>query len=153
MYNIGTKLKKYIVKLTPKERKRLLAIVGKGKNKAAVIQRAHILLKSAEGKTDEAIAALLYISADTVARTRQRFFEDGLDTALNDQTHPGSESKLDDGQAAYLVALACSDPPEGRQRWTLELLTKQLVDDGIVEKISTETVRLVLKKTNSNLGG
>jgi transposase len=146
MYSSG--MKKYIVKLTPKERKRLLAIVGKGKNKASVIQRAHILLKSAEGKTDEAIAELLYISDDTVARTRQRFFEDGLDTALNDQAHPGSDSKLDDGQAAYLVALACSDPPEGRQRWTLELLTKQLVDDAIVEKISTETVRLVLKKTN-----
>ena len=139
-------MKKYIVKLTPKERKTLLAIVGKGKNKASMIQRAHILLKSDEGKTDETIAELLYISDDTVARTRQRFCENGLDTALNDLAHPGSEGKLDDGQEAYLVALACSDAPEGRQRWTLELLTRQLVDDGIVEKISTETVRLVLKK-------
>ena len=60
---------------------------------------------------------------------------------------------LDDGQEAYLVALACSVAPEGRQRWTLELLTRELVDDGIVEKISTETVRLVLKKTNLSLGG
>lgn len=145
-------MKKYNVKLTPKERKTLLAIVGKGKNKASVIQRAHILLKSDEGKTDEAIAELQYVSEDTVARIRQRFCEGGLDVALNDQTHPGSESKLDNGQEAYLVALVCSDPPEGRQRWTLELLTKRLVDDGIVEKISTETVRLVLKKTNSNLG-
>jgi len=146
-------MKKYVVKLTQKERKTLLAIVGKGKNKAAIIQRAHILLKSDEGKTDETIAELLYSSDDTVARCRQRFCEGGLDAALNDQAHPGSESKLDDGQEAYLVALACSDPPAGRQRWTLELLTKQLVDDGIVEKISTETVRLVLKKTGSNLGG
>jgi len=146
-------MKKHIVTLTPKERKTLLAIVGKGKNKASVIQRAHILLKSDEGKTDEVIAELLYISDDTIARTRQRFCEAGWDAALNDQSHPGSESKLDDGQEAYLVALACSDPPEGRQRWTMELLTKQLVDDGIVEKISPETVRLVLKKTNSSLGG
>ena len=146
-------MKKHIVKLTSKERKRLLAIVGKGKNKASVIQRAHIMLKSDEGKTDETIAELLYVSDDTVARIRQRFCESGIDGALNDLPHPGSESKLDDGQEAYLVALACSDPPEGRQRWTLELLTQQLVDDGIVDKISTESVRLVLKKTNLSLGG
>ena len=118
-----------------------------------MIQRAHILLKSDEDKTDEQIAELLYISDDTVARTRQRFCEEGLDAALMDKAHPGSESKLDDGQEAYLVALACSDAPEGRHRWTLELLAKQLVEDGIVESISSETVRLVLKKTNSNPGG
>lgn len=141
-------MKKYIVKLTPKERKSLLAVVGKGKNKASVIQRAHILLKSDEGKTDKTIADLMYISEDTVARIRQRFCESGLEVALSDLPHPGSESKLDDGQEAYLVALACSDPPEGYQRWTLELLTQQLIDDGIVDQISTETVRLVLKKTN-----
>lgn len=146
-------MKKYIVKLTPKERKTLLAVVGKGKNKASVIQRAHILLKSDEGKTDEIIADLMYISDDTVARIRQRFCKNGLGAALNDLPHPGSESRLDDGQEAYLVALACSDPPEGRQRWTLDLLTRQLVDDGIVDQISTETVRLVLKKTNLSLGG
>jgi len=146
-------MKKYIIKLTEKERKTLLAIVGKGKNKASVIQRAHILLKSDEGKIDKSIAELLYISDDTVGRTRQRFCMGGLEDALNDQARPGSECKLDDGQEAYLVALACSDPPEGRQRWTLELLTQRLMDDGIVEKISTEVVRLMLKKTGSSLGG
>lgn len=145
-------MKKHIVKLTSKERKKLLAIVGKGKNKASVIQRAHILLKSDEGKTDERIAELLYISDDTVGRIRQRFCKEGLDAALIDRPHPGSESKLDDGQEAYLVALTCSDPPAGRERWTLERLAKQLVADEIVEKISSETVRLVLKKTNSSLG-
>ena len=146
-------MKKYIVKLTSKERKTLLAIVRKGKNKASVIQRSHILLKSDEDKTDEQIAELLYISDDTVARIRQRFCEAGLEAALTDNPHPGSASKLDDGQEAYLIALACSDAPKGRQRWTLELLANQLVADGIVESISTETVRLVLKKTNSNPGG
>lgn len=145
-------MKKYIVKLTAKERKTLLATVRKGQNKASVIQRAHILLKSDEGKTDKNIAETLYISDDSIARTRQRFCEDGLEASLSDKSHPGSESKLDDGQEAYLVALACSDAPEGRQRWTLELLSKQLVKDGIVETISTETVRLVLKKTNLSLG-
>jgi transposase len=145
-------MKRYSVKLTPKEQKTLLAIVRRGQNKASVIQRAHILLKSDEGKPDKTIAELLYIGEDSVARTRQRFCEHGLDAALKDQAHLGSESKLDDGQEAYLVALACSDAPEGRQRWTLELLAEQLMEDGIVEKISSETVRLVLKKTNSSLG-
>jgi len=126
--------------------------VGKGKNKATVIRRAHILLKSDEGKTDQEIADTLYISDDTIGRTRQRFCEDGLEAALEDRPHPGSDRKLDDGQEAYLVALACSDPPDGRKRWTLELLTNRLVEDGIVEDISTETVRLVLKKTNLSPG-
>jgi transposase len=145
-------MKKYVVKLTLKERKKLLGVVSKGKNKAIVIRRAHILLKSDEGKTDQEIAELLYSSEDTISRTRQRFCEDGVEAALEDRPHPGSEHKLDDGQAAYLVALACSDPPDGRKRWTLELLTRRLVEDGIVGDISTETVRLLLKKTNSSLG-
>jgi len=145
-------MKKYIVKLTPKERKKLLSVVSKGQNKATVIRRAHILLKSDEGKTDREIADLLYSSEDTVSRTRQQFCEDGLDAALADRAHPGSTRKLDDGQAAYLVALACSDPPDGRRRWTLELLSKRLVDDGITPDISTETVRLALKKTSLSPG-
>lgn len=141
-------MKKYVVKLTPKERHRLLAVISKGKNKASVIRRAHILLKSDEGQTDQAIAEMLYISEDTVSRTRRRLCEDGLNAALEDRAHPGSTRKLDDGQEAYLVALACSDPPDGRTRWTLELLSRRLVEEGIVEDISTETVRLVLKKTS-----
>lgn len=145
-------MKKYVVHLTSKERRKLLGVVSKGKNKATVIRRAHILLKSDEGKTDQDIADLLYSSEDTISRTRQRFCEDGLEAALEDKPHPGSEPKLDDGQAAYRVALACSDPPDGRKRWTLELLTRRLAKDGIVEDISTETVRLLLKKTNSSLG-
>jgi len=145
-------MKKYVVKLTAQQRKKLLAIVSKGKNKASVIRRAHILLKSDEGKTDQEIVEILYSSEDTVSRTRLKFYEEGLEAALEDKPHPGSESKLDDGQEAYLVALACSDPPVGRKRWTLELLAKQMIKDGMVEGISPETIRLMLKKTNSNLG-
>lgn len=145
-------MKKYIVKLTPKERKKLLSVVSKGQNKASTIRRAHILLKSDEGKTDEEIADLLYSSEDTVGRTRERFCKEGVQAALEDRPHPGAERILDDGQEAYLVALACSDPPQGRKRWTLELLTTRLIEDGIVDDISTETVRLTLKKTNLNHG-
>ncbi len=140
--------KKHVVTLTPKERKRLLAMVRKGKNKAVVIQRAHILLKSDEGKTDREISAMLYTSEQTVRRTRLRYAEAGLNEALEDRPHPGPEPKLNDSQTAYLVALACSEPPAGQARWTMELLATRLVEDGIVEHISAETVRLVLKKTN-----
>jgi transposase len=140
--------KKHVVKLTPKERKRLLAMVRKGKNKAAIIQRAHSLLKSDEGKTDWEISEMLYISEQTVRRTRIRYAEAGLNAALEEKLHPAPELKLDDSQTAYLVALVCSEPPAGQARWTMELLAARLVEDGIVEHILLETVRLVLKKTN-----
>jgi transposase len=140
------------VHLTPQERKKLLAVVSKGRNKAAVIRRAHILLKTEEGKTDAEISQALYISEQTVRRTRVRYCEEGLQSALEDKPHPQPELKLHDEKEAYLIALACSTPPAGRKRWTLELLAKQLVHDGIVEQIAPETVRLTLKKTVSSLG-
>jgi transposase len=145
-------MKKYVVKLTPKERKSLLAVVNKGKNKASVIRRAHILLKSDEGQTDQAIAEMLYVSEDTISRTRQRFCDEGLEVALADKPRPPREPKLDAKQEAYLIALACSDPPAGQAKWTMELLAQQLVTDGLVESIAPDTVRLVLKKTNSSPG-
>jgi len=143
---------KHEIKLTPKERKRLLSIVTKGVNKAAVIRRAHILLKSDEGKTDREISELLYVTEDTVRNTRVRFCQDGLEAALHDKPHPPHEPALDAQQEAYLVAVACSDPPAGRERWTMELLAQRLVEDEVVVSISAETVRLVLKKTNLSLG-
>jgi transposase len=139
--------KEYVVKLTPKERQRLLAVVNKGQNKAAVIRRAHILLKSDEGKSDRQISELLYIHEDSARNTRKRFAEDGLQAALEDKTKPKRGTKLNEQQQAHLVAVACSQPPEGQARWTLELLVAQLVKDGIVEEISPEAVRLALKKT------
>jgi transposase len=139
--------KAHVVKLTSKERERLLAIVNKGQNKAAVIRRAHILLKSDEGKSDREISELLYIHEDSVRNTRKRFVEDGLAAALEDKAKPRREPKLNEQQQAHLVAVACSQPPEGQARWTLELLAAQLVKDGTVSEISPETVRLALKKT------
>ncbi len=143
---------KHEIKLTPKERKRLLSIVAKGVNKAAVIRRAHILLKSDEGKTDRDISELLYVSADTVRHARVRFCQEGLEAALHDKPHPPRDTALDTQQEAYLVAVACSDPPAGRERWTMELLAQRLIEDEVVVSISAETVRLVLKKTNLSLG-
>jgi transposase len=138
----------YHVDLTPKQRKHLQKMVRVGTNKANVINRAHILLKSDEGKTDKEIADLLYIGEETVRRTRQRFWEEGMDLALNGKPYPAPEPMLTDEQEAYLVALACSDPPEGFARWTIDMLTEKLVADGIVMSISRDKVRLTLKKTN-----
>jgi transposase len=143
---------KYEVHLTEAERKKLLAITSKGRNKAAVIQRAHILLKVDEGKTDAEISQMVYVSEQTVRRTRLRFAQEDLQAALEDRPHPTSGSELDEKQEAHIIALACSEPPAGQVRWTLELLTQEVLKDGIVTHISPETVRLLLKKTNSNLG-
>ena len=143
---------KHEVKLTPKERQKLLAIVSKGRNQAVVIRRAHILLKSDEGKTDREICDQLYIGEETVRRTRLRFCEEGLEAALEDKPRPGNDPKLDENQEAHLTALACTQPPDGRVRWTLELLARQLVADGLVEHIAPETVRLILKKNRLSLG-
>ena len=138
----------YHIDLTPKQRKYLQKTVRVGTNKAKVISRAHILLKSNEGKTDKEIANLLYVNEETVRRTRQRFWHEGLDMALNGKSYPPPDPKLTDEQEAYLIALACSVPPEGYARWTVELLTERILSDGIVMSISRDKVRLTLKKTN-----
>lgn len=143
---------KHEVKLRSKERQKLLAMVSKGRNQAVVIRRAHILLKSDEGKTDREICDQLYIGEETVRRTRLRFCEEGLEAALEDKPRPGHEAKLDERQEAHLTALACTQAPDGRARWTLELLAQRLVADGLVEQIAPETVRLILKKNRLSLG-
>jgi len=143
---------KHEVHLLEVERKKLLAIISKGRNKAVVIQRAHILLKVDEGKTDAEIGGLLYVSEQTIRRVRLRFVTDGLQAALEDKPHPSTGSELDEKQEARVIALACSKPPAGQARWTLELLTQEVLRDGLVTHLSPETVRLLLKKTNSNPG-
>jgi transposase len=143
---------KHDIKLTAKEREKLLAIVSKGRNQAVVIRRAHLLLKSDEGKTDQEICEQLYISEETVRRTRLRFCEDGLDNALVDKPGRGATKQVSEGQEAHLTALACTEPPQGRARWTLELLAQRLIEDGVIEHIAPDTVRLILKKNRLSLG-
>jgi transposase len=143
---------KHEVHLKEEERRKLIGMVSKGRNKAVVIQRAHILLKVDEGKTDVEISQMLYVSEQTIRRTRQRFVEEGFQAALEDKPHPATGSELDEKQEARIIALACSEPPAGQARWTLELLTQEVLKDGIVTHLSPETVRLLLKKTNSNPG-
>jgi transposase len=104
------------------------------------------LLLADEGGADAAIAAALHVHRATVERTRPRFVEGGIERALHDRPRPGSRPKLDRKQEAFLVALACSAPPDGRARWTMQLLADRLVALEIVDAISDETVRRTLKK-------
>jgi transposase len=138
--------KRYIVNLTEEERTQLLELIKKGKASARKIARAQILLSADRGDTDRAIARALHVSVPTVHRTRERFTKERLG-ALDERPRPGAKSKLDGKGEAFLVALTCSDPPEGRQRWTMRLLADKLVQLEVVEDgISDETVRLILKK-------
>ncbi len=144
--------KKYIVNLADDERAQLLALTKRGKVSARRLSRAHILLQADTGLSDDAIAQALHIGTATVERIRKRFVEDGLEAALSEQPRPGGQRKLDGQQEAFLIALACSTPPEGRACWTMQLLADRLVALRVVEAISDETVRRTLKKTSSSRG-
>ncbi len=145
-------VKKYVVDLSEEERKQLEAITTKGTSKARRLRRAHILLLADEGLLDKEIAWAMNAAVTTVERTRKRFVEEGLEAALSERSRPGAKRKLDGHQEAYLVALACSDPPEGKKRWSMQLLADRLVEVGMVEEISDETVRRTLKKGTLNRG-
>ena len=138
----------YIVELTAAERKSLLDLTRAGKVSARKMKRAQILLKADEKWKDKDIIAALNTSRSTVERIRKRYVEGGLDKALNEAPRPGAKPKLDGRAEAYLIALACSEPPDDSDHWTLQALADKLAESGLVESISYETVRLRLKKTN-----
>ena len=140
--------KRYLVTLTDEERTQLMALTKKGRVAARRLTRAHILLQADSGVTQEAIAAALHLGRATVARICKRCVEGGLETALQDRPRPGAQRKLDGKQEAFLIALACSPPPQGRQCWTMQLLANKLVELGVVGTLSDETVRRTLKKTS-----
>ena len=144
--------KVHVVQLTDEERERLLTLTQKGETKARKVRRAHVLLLADRGKTDEEIQAALSASPTMVYRTRQKFAQAGLDGALNERPRCGGPRKLDAKGEALLVATACSDAPEGRAHWTMQLLADRLVELKVVDSISDEAVRLVLKKRSSSRG-
>jgi len=139
--------KKYVVKLTTEDKEYLQNFISKGKRSAREFQRAWILLLADKGKTDREISELLNVSKRTVERIRTRYVNEGLN-AIYDKPRPGQPKKLSSSQEAQIIAIACSDAPEGRERWTLELLRKEAIKRGIVENISTEPIRILLKKHN-----
>jgi len=141
--------KQHVIQLSEIERLELQHIVRKGKHKARVMRRAQTLLWSDEGKTDGEIADLHGVRPLTVAKTRQRWVEE---RSLKDKPRPGAKPRLDGKQEAYLVALACSDAPDGYESWTMQLLADKLVELQVIDKpISDETVRLRLKKRRQAL--
>lgn len=144
--------KRYVVRLEAEERERLRALTRKGKTSARLVRRAQTLLLADAGRTDEQIASALPTGRATVARTRQRFVEQGLEAALTERERPGATPKLTPKQQAFTVALACTKPPEGRLRWTMQLLANRLVELEVIPDISDESIRRLLKKTNSSPG-
>jgi hypothetical protein len=150
-------VKKYIVTLSDEERKQLTTLIQSGKHPAQKLLKARILLKAdtsqgGEGWSDGQIAAALETSVDTVARTRRLLVEEGLEGALIRKHSPNSaRRRIFDGAAeARLIALACSKPPAGRARWTLQLLEEAVVELKIVERASDNTIGRALKKTRSS---
>ena len=150
---------RYRFALTEEEREELHAIVKKGKHSARKVLSALILLNCDENAPtprtmrEQDIAEVLKVSAMKIHRVKQRFVEEGLEIALNG--HKGQriyEKKADGEFEAHLVALSCSEPPAGYVRWSLRLLADKVVELQYVDSISYETVRRVLKKTNSSLG-
>ena len=152
-------MKKYIVTLTEDERKNIGVLTSKGKHRSQKILNALILLGCDEGEfqkkrsTNKEISKVLNISMKKIDRVKKRFVEDGLDITLNGKKGSRIYAKKTDGDfEAHLVALSCSDPPEGFARWSLRLLADRIVELDYIDSISHETIRRVLKKTKSSLG-
>jgi transposase len=141
----------YIVDLTKDERTYLLDFIKSGTKSARKLNRARILLLADDGKTDAEIVEALHTGPATVQRIRKRFVEGNLERALNEDPRPGAQRKLDEKAESILEMLAHSKPPDGRKRWTLQLLTERLVALRVVDSISLETVRQEVKKSGIDL--
>jgi transposase len=147
--------KKYVVRLSLDERNLLEELVSKGKAAAYKIKHANILLTvDADGPawSDEDTAEAFGCHSNTVRNVRQRLVEQGLDAALDrkKQQAPSRERIFDGEKEARLIALSCSEPPEGSARWTMQLLADRVVELKIVDEVSASTVGRTLKKTNSS---
>lgn len=153
-------MKKYIVTLCQKERANLMEITSRGKHQSQKVVNALILLGCDEGEfqkkrsINEELSRVLKIGMRKIDRIKKRFVEEGIDIALNGKRECSRiySKKADGDFEAHLVALSCSDPPEGFARWSLRLLADKVVELNYLDKVSHETIRQVLKKTKLNLG-
>lgn len=149
--------KKYIVELTSEERIQLAELVKKGKTAGYKIRHAQILLKVDQGEQgrawpDERVAEAFGANVTTVERLRKRFVEEGLQAALKRHNRQNYRRKLDGEAEAHLIALACSEPPQGRSEWSLRLLADRLVELSVVDSVSHMTISRTLKKTSLSPG-
>jgi transposase len=152
-------MKQHSIVLTVEQRQDLEKLISSGEAKARKLTRARIVLKADCGPqgprwSNRQIHEALECSESTVCRTRHDFAEGGLEAALNRRPQPerAEKRKLDGEQEAHVVALMCQQPPDGYERWTVRLVAQKLVELEIVESVSHETVRQLLKKTNSSRG-
>lgn len=152
-------MKKQSIALSEEQRQQLEEVLSKGVAPARQIQHAHILLKtdSSEGGpnwSDEQIQEAFGVGASTIWRVRKRFVQNGLEDALNRRPQPPRPEKrvLNGRHEAYLIALSCGEKPEARERWSVRLLAHKMVEGGYVEQVGRETIRVTLKKMNSNPG-
>ena len=152
-------MQKYTIELTGAQRQDLERLVKAGQARARKIMHVHILLKSDRGEqgpkwSDQQIEQAFGVSERTIVRVRQRFVEQGLTDALERRPQPPRPEKriLHGRQEAYLIALSCAEKPPGRERWSVRLLAHKMVELGYVQQVGRETIRVTLKKTNSNPG-
>jgi len=134
------------INLKNSEVKFLTKFIRKGKKNARSLTRARILLLANKGKGDTEIANILGVGRSTALRIRKRYLEEGLQSALVDKPRPGQPEKYNERQTAEIVALACTEPPEGRSKWSLALLCEELRKKEGFETVNRETIRLILKK-------
>ena len=144
--------KLHIVSLKEQERDDLKQYLRKGKSSARSLTRARILLLADEGHDDETIAEALKVSKSTVSRIRTRYCEGGLDFALHEKARSGAPPKIDGRIEAQLTLLACSEPADGRSKWTVRLLADKLVEMEVIDSISHMSVQRLLKKMKLSLG-
>ena len=140
-------VKRYVVELTSSERDELLTLIAAGESSARKLKRANMLLLADDGKKDEEIAGVLHTSVPSIERTRKRCVLEGLRASLKERPRPGARCKLDAKGKVILETLAQSKPPNGRKRWTMQLLADRLVELKVVDEISDQTVRKHVKKS------
>lgn len=153
---VGMPAKKYRIRLSEKQREKLEVLTKRGTISIRKYKRARVLLLADENskqgqKKDAEIVELVDTSMSTVNRIRRRFVEEGLEAALNEKPRPGKPKTFIGKDHATLIALACTEPPEGRARWTMRLLADKMVELEFVDSISHKTVRNMLKKMNFSL--
>jgi transposase len=145
--------RKYAVNLSGEERRVLDELIQNEAPRSRRVKHAKILLESDLGKSAAKVADWVGVGHSTVERTRQRYAEGGLVAALNDRPRPGGVPKLDGKQQAFVIALACSETPNGQERWSMQMLADKIVELGVIdEPVSHDTIRRVLKKATSSRG-
>jgi Homeodomain-like domain len=152
-------MQKYTIELTAAQRQELEQVINAGQARARKIMHAHIILKSDSGEygpkwSDEAIQQAFGVGESTIVRVRKRCVEEGFAEALNRRPQPPRPEKriLNGRHEAYLIALSCGEKPAGRERWSVRLLAHKMVEVGYIEQVGRETVRMMVKKMNSNPG-